>query len=83
VHPYMAQAVAEEHIADLIRAAEANRKARDGAERGSRKWRGTGRRHLAARQLSHKSAHLVLAHAGPVDSDNRQDRSAELCEAGR
>jgi hypothetical protein len=82
VHPYMAQAAAEEHIAELIRVAEANRKARDGAERGSRRWRGPRRRNLAGRQLSYKSAHLVLAHAGPVDSDNRQDRSAELCEAG-
>jgi hypothetical protein len=83
VHPYMAQAVAAERVADFLRVAEADRKARDGAERGSRRRRVSHHRRSAARQPSYKSAHLVLAHAGPVGSDNSQDRSAELCEAGR
>jgi len=82
VHPYMAQGVAQERIADFIRAAEANRKARDGAERGTR-WFGSRRRHSAGRQPSHTSARLVLAYSGSAESDNDQDRSAELCGAGR
>ena len=42
MHPYIAQAIAEERAADFIRVAEANRKARDGAEPGTRRrpgWR--------------------------------------------
>jgi len=81
VHPYMAQAVAEEHIADLIRAADANRKARDGAERGMRRL-SSRRRRWADRQRSHAPAQLVAVQAGPGDHDNDQDRSAELCEVG-
>ena len=33
MHPYTAQAIAEERAASFIRMAEANRKARDGARR--------------------------------------------------
>jgi hypothetical protein len=43
VHPYTAQAIAEERVADFIRVAAANRKARDGAEPGAR-WRPGWRR---------------------------------------
>jgi hypothetical protein len=43
VHPYIAQGVAHERIADLLRAAEANQTARDGAQPGALRrlsWRG-------------------------------------------
>jgi hypothetical protein len=43
VHPYMAQAIAQERAADFIRTAEANRKARDGAQPGARRRPGWGR----------------------------------------
>ena len=42
MHPYMAQAVAEQRAADFIRVAEANRKAHDAARPGARRrsgWR--------------------------------------------
>ena len=42
MHPYIAQAIAEERVAGFIRVAEANRKARDGAQPGARRrpgWR--------------------------------------------
>jgi hypothetical protein len=81
VHPYMAQGVAHERIADFIRAAEANQKARDGAERGTRRF-GSRRRRSAARQPSHISPRLVVAYSGAAESDNDQDRSAELAKAG-
>jgi hypothetical protein len=45
VHPYMAQAIAQERAADFIRVAEANRKAHDGARLrpGWRRPRGQAR----------------------------------------
>jgi len=80
VHPYLAQAVAEERIADFLRAAESNRKARDGAQLSNRSRHGSRRRRLFGRQPSHMSARLVLAHSGAAGTG--QDRSAQLCEAG-
>jgi hypothetical protein len=44
----MARAIAEERIADFIRVAEANQKARDGAKPGSRRLRGRRRRDQAS-----------------------------------
>jgi hypothetical protein len=79
----MAQGVAQERVADFIRSAEANRKAREGAQPRSRRRFGSRRRHSAGRQPSYPMAQLVLAHSGPVGSDNDQDRSAELCGASR
>lgn len=83
MHPYMAQGVARERVADFLREAEADRKARDGAERGTRRRFGSRRSRSASRHPSHASAHLVLAHSGRVESDSDQDRSPELCGAGR
>ncbi|HEY2078744.1 MAG TPA: hypothetical protein VGH53_20630 [Streptosporangiaceae bacterium] len=45
----MAKAIAQERAADFIRAAEANRKARDGAQPGARRRPGWGRPHGHAR----------------------------------
>ena len=64
MHPYMAKAIAEERVNDFIRMAEANRKARDGAELGIRRRRRSLRRRSVGQQLSHAPAHLVAAHAG-------------------
>lgn len=83
MHPYMAQGIAEERVADFIRAAEADRVAREAAMRGTRRRFGSRRRRSAGRHPSHTSARLVIAHSGPAKSDNDQDRSPELCEAGR
>ena len=80
MHPYMAQAVAEERVADFLRAAESNRRARDGAQLSTRPRHGLRRRRPVGRQPSHIPARLVLAHSGA--SGTAQDRSAELCEAG-
>ena len=44
MHPYLAKAITEERIADFIRVAEANRKAHDGTDLGSRRPRGWHRR---------------------------------------
>ena len=82
-HPEISRAYTAEHIADFIRAAEANHTARDGAERGSRRLFGSRRRRSAARQASHPTARLVIAHSGSAESDSDQDRSAELVKAGR
>jgi hypothetical protein len=87
VHPYMAQGLAQEHIADFIRAAEANQRARDGAERGSRRWFGSRRSRSAHSQPVHSqpgriSPRLVVAYSGPAESENDRDRSAELVKAG-
>jgi hypothetical protein len=83
VHPYMAQGVAQERVADFIRAAEANQRARDGAERSSRRRFGSRRNRAASRQLSHTSPRLVVAHSGPAEPENDRDRSGELVKAGR
>jgi hypothetical protein len=83
VHPYMAQGVARERVADFIRTAEASRKAREGAQPRSRRPFGSRRRHPAGRQPIHAPARPVLAYSGPADFDNDRDRSAELCDAGR
>jgi hypothetical protein len=82
VHPYMAQGVAQERVADFIRAAEANQKARDGVERGGRRRFGSRRSRSASHQPSHLSPRLVVAYSGPAESENDQDRSAELAKAG-
>jgi hypothetical protein len=82
VHPYMAQGVAQERIADFIRTAEAYRKAREGAQPRSRRRFGSRRRHSAGRQPSYAAAQLVLAHRDP-GTVNDQDRSAELTGAAR
>ncbi|HTX80940.1 MAG TPA: hypothetical protein VME44_02080 [Streptosporangiaceae bacterium] len=80
MHPYMAQGVARERVADFIRVAEANQRARDGAERGSRRRFGSRRSRSAGSQPSHTSPHLVVAHSGPAESE--YDRSDELVKAG-
>ena len=82
MHPYLAQGVAEERIADFIRAAEANRKAREGAQPRGRRI-GSRRRHSAVSQPSQTPARLVLAYRGSAHANYEQDRSAELCEASR
>ena len=83
MHPYMAQGVAQERVADFIRAAEANQRARDGAERRSRRRFGSRRTRAASRQPTHTSPRLVVAYSGPAESENDRDRSAELVKAGR
>jgi hypothetical protein len=82
VHPYMAQGVAQERVADFIRAAEANQRARDGAERGSRRRFGLRHSRSVSRQPSHISPRLVVAYSGPAESENDRDHSAELVKAG-
>jgi hypothetical protein len=82
VHPYMAQGVAKERVADLIRAAEANHKAREGAERGSRPRHGLRRRRPAHPQPGLTAPKLV-ANPHPIGVVDDQDRSAELCGAVR
>jgi hypothetical protein len=82
VHPYMAQGVAQERVADFLRAAEANQKAREGAARGTRRWFGSRRQRPAGRQPSQVTPRLVVAYSGPAESGNEQDRSAELVKAG-
>jgi hypothetical protein len=84
-HPEISRAYAAEHIADFIRAAEANQRARDGAERGSRRRFGLRRSRSAHGQPAHGQPsriepRLVVAHSGPAESED--DRSAELVKAG-
>lgn len=57
MHPYMAQAIAEERVADFIRVAEANRKAHDGA------WPGAVRR-PGWRRPSGQAREAMLREAG-------------------
>jgi hypothetical protein len=53
----MAKAIAEERVADLIRVAEASRKARDGAQPGAR-------RRLGRRQRRDQASAVALCEAG-------------------
>jgi hypothetical protein len=57
VHPYIAQGVAHERIADFLRVAEANQRARDGAEQGIR-------RRLGRRQRREQARAAALCEAG-------------------
>jgi hypothetical protein len=49
VHPYLAQAIAQQRAADFIRLAEANRKARDAAQPAARRRPGRRRPRAQAR----------------------------------
>jgi hypothetical protein len=80
-HPEISRAYAAEHIADFIRTAEANQRARDGVVRGSRRWFGSRRSRSAGSQPNRVSPRLVVGYSGPAESEN--DRSAELVKAGR